>query len=138
MKLLTIALCASILMSSNCKKPTVVDIPQDLLVQILTAGEWSITEYKLNGVDKTTDFAGWRVKFYENKTAEAKFNTNVMNTGTWDGNQSSMNFSVSFPSATQPVVLTNGTWHVDQPGTRIVVSSQTSGSDVMTMKLYRE
>ena len=137
MKKIAIAISTIILMSASCKDDPPL-VPKDLLEQILTDGEWSVTDYKLNGVDKTPDFAGWRFKYYTSKVVEAKFNTNVMNSGTWEGNQSTMNFSANFPSPAHPVTLVNGTWHVDQPGTRIVIASQTSGTDVKTMKLYRE
>ena len=114
-------------MSASCK-PEIPAVPEDILVALLTDGEWSVTEYKLNGVDKTTDFAGWRVKF----------NTAVMTSGTWDASQALQTFNINFATAGAPMSLANGTWHVDQPGTRIVISSQTSGTDVKTMKLYRE
>ncbi len=137
MKNIIIAIGSIVLMSASCK-PEIPVVPEDLLVQLLTDGEWSVTEYKLNGVDKTPEFAGWRVKFYSGKTADAKFNTVVMTSGTWDASQSAQTFNINFPTAGAPMNQSNGTWHVDQPGTRIVVSSQISGTDVKTMKLYRE
>ena len=137
MKNIFFAVGSILLMAASCKRE-IPAVPEDLLVKVLTEGEWSVTEYKINGVDKTPDFAGWRVKFYSTKTADAKFNTTVRSSGTWDASQTSQTFTINFPTAGQPMSLSNGTWHVDQPGTRVVVSSQTVGTDVKIMKLYRE
>ena len=138
MKKIAIALSFISILSAACgdKVPSVV--PEDLLVKILTDGEWSVTDYKLNGTDRTPEFSGWRFKYYNTNVVDAKFNGSVTNSGSWSGNQSDMNFSANFPSAPSPVNLVNGTWHVDQPGTRIVVASQTVGSETRVMKLYRE
>ncbi|MBC7874390.1 MAG: hypothetical protein H7Y01_10360 [Ferruginibacter sp.] len=137
MKKFAIILCAMIMMSASCKKnpPT---IPEDLVIQIITTGEWSVTDFKLNGNNLTLDFAGWRFKYFENKTVDAKFNGNVMNTGTWDGSQSTMTTTANFPGAAHPVTLVTGTWSFVPSGSRVVEASQTIGADVKTMKLYRE
>jgi hypothetical protein len=137
MKNIAIALLASVLMSGNCT-PDPPDVPEDLLIQIMTDGEWSVTEYKLNGVDKLTEFAGWRFKYYANKTVDAKYSGSVVTSGTWDGSSSSMTMTALFPAATHPVTLVTGTWQITSPGTRVVAATQTSGTDVKTMKLYRE
>ena len=137
MKKLVIALSAIVLMSGNCVKDPPF-VPDDLLIQILTDGEWSITEFKYNGDDSTQKFAGWRFKYHASKSVDAKYATVVMQTGTWDGNQSAMTFSANFPSATSPVTLVNGSWNVTTPGTRVVTATQTVGSVQKTMKLYRE
>jgi hypothetical protein len=138
MKRIAILICFISLISAGCNDKIPDVIPEDLLVKVLTDGHWSVTDYKLNGVDKTADFAGWRFKYYDNTVVEASFNTVVMSTGTWEGSQATMKFSANFPGATAPVTLVNGTWTVDQPGTRVVVASQTVGTDTKVMKLYRE
>ena len=138
MKKIAIALSFITIFSVACGDKVPAVIPEDLLVKVLTDGEWSVTDYKLNGVDRTPEFAGWRFKYYNTNVIEAKLNGTVNNTGTWQGNQSDMNFSASFQGATDPVTLVNGTWHIDQPGTRIVVASQTVGTESRVMKLYRE
>jgi hypothetical protein len=137
MKNIAIAILASVLMSGNCT-PSPPDVPEDLLIQIMTDGEWSVTEYKLNGVDITPDFYGWRFKYFANKTVDAKFNSSLVTSGTWDGSSSSMTMTALFPGSTNPVTRVVGTWQVTSPGTRVVAASQTSGTDVKTMKLYRE
>ncbi len=139
MKKIAFAVSVCFLMSASCKPGDKPVIPEDLMVQILTEGEWTVTDYKLNGVDHTTEFSGWRFKYYSNKTMEAKFNGSVVTTGTWDGSQSTMTFTNMFASTTTaPLPLASGTWHVDTPGTRTVISSQNNGSETRNMKIYRE
>ena len=138
MKKIAFAFCAMIMMAASCKKNPPA-VPEDLLIKILTEGEWAVTDFKLNGNNITTDFAGRRFKYKDNpKIVEAKFNGNVTNTGTWDGSQSTMTASANFPGATHPVVLVNGTWNLVPVSSRIVEASQTVGSEIKTMKLYRE
>lgn len=132
-----LSLLATMYISCGDKPPDIL-IPDDLLEQILTDGEWSVTDYKINGTDRTPEFYGWRFKFHTSKVVDAKFNTNIMSSGNWDGDQSTMKFSASFTNPSPPVTLVNGTWNVDQPGTRIVVASQTVGTENRVMKLYRE
>ena len=138
MKKIALALSFIALISASCGDEIPAVIPEDLLVKVLTDGEWSVTDFKVNGTDHTQEFAGWRFKYYNNNVVDAKLNGTVNNSGSWTGSQSDMNFSATFPGAAAPVTLVNGTWHVDQPGTRIVVASQTVGSENRVMKLYRE
>lgn len=126
-----------LLVGCDCNKPPTI-IPEDLLVKVLTEGEWSITNFTMNSTNYTQDYAGWRVKFHSNKTADAKFNAAVVYTGTWDGSQSTMTFTCNFPGATLPISRVIGTWNVIPSGSRIVDGTQTVGTDVKTMKLYRE
>jgi len=136
MKNVIIVLFTCLLMSASCK-PDPADLPEDLIIQLMTNGEWSVIDFKLNGVDKTPDFAAYRFKYYSDKTVNARYDTSTF-PGTWDGSTSTMTTSNNFPTAIYPITLVNGTWRVDSPGTRIVKTSQISGSDVKTMKLYRE
>ncbi len=137
MKIIAVFICATILMAANCKKNPPI-IPEDLVIKTLTDGEWSVTDFKLNGTNLTADFAGRRFKYYANKTIEAKFNGNVTNTGTWDGSQNTMTSTVNFPGAVNPVALVTGTWTFVPTSSRVVDASQNVGGDVKTMRLYRE
>src|SRR5687768_3218217 len=97
---------------SGCKK-AIQNIQQDLVIQAMTDGEWAITSFTQNGADITSDFSGYRFKYYSNKTVDAKLNGSLVKTGTWDGNASTMTTSANFSNAMHPLVLINGSWHID-------------------------
>lgn len=139
MKNIAIILCTMIMMAASCKKNSpAAPVPEDLVIQILIQGEWSVIDYTHNGNNMTPDFAGWRFKYYANKTVDAKLYGNVMNTGTWDGSQATMIASANFPGASHPVILVNGNWSFTPVSSRIVDFRQTVGPDTKTMRIYRE
>ena len=137
-KILVLAYSTILLAGCDCTPDPPPAVVEDLLVQIMTEGEWSITNFTQNSTVHTPEYGGWRFKFYDNKTVEAKFNTSVVYTGTWDGNANSMTFTANFPGAATPVDRIIGTWNVSASGSRIVDATMTVGTTVKVMKLYRE
>ena len=137
MKKLAVFILASMLIGSSCKKK-IVEQQKDLLVQIMTDGLWSVTLMTVNTTDYTADFAGYRFKFYENKSVDASFNGSFVKAGTWDANASTMTTSSNFVGASHPIMLVNGNWNITRSGSRFVEATQTNGTEVKNMKLYRE
>ena len=121
----------------SCKK-TIQQIQQDLVLKAMTDGEWAITRFTQNGNDITSDFTGYRFKYYENKTVDAKLNGLVQKTGNWDGSASTMTTWANFDNATHPLVLINGSWHIDRNSWIYVEATQTNGSEVKTMRLDKQ
>ncbi len=138
MKKVAIFIFASILLSASCSKKKVEEVKEDLLIQILTDGQWSVTLLTVNTTDYTPAFAGYRFKFYENKNVDATNNGVFEKTGTWDASSASMTTSSNFPGSPNPLALLNGTWNISSASSRIVQATQTVGTDVKSVKLYRE
>ena len=138
MKKVAIFIFASILLSASCSKKKVEEVKADLLIQILTDGQWTVTLLTVNTTDHTPAFAGHRFKFYENRTVDATNNGILEKTGTWDASSTSMTTSSNFVGATHPLILLNGTWNITQSSSRIVKATQTNGTEVKTVNLYRE
>ncbi len=136
MKKLTIIFIIAILLT-GCKK-TIEKIQQDLVIQAMTDGQWAITSFTLNGTTITTDFTNYRFKYYSNKTVDAINNGSVEKTGTWDGNASTMTTSANFTAAAYPLSLINGNWLITRNSWTYVEATQTSGSDVKTMRLDKQ
>lgn len=136
-KLIFISYSLLLIAGCDCKKPPPA-IVEDLLVQIMTEGEWSITNFVQSSTNYTPEYAGWRFKFYSNKTVDAKLNGTLTYTGTWDGSSSSMTFTASLPGAATPIDRIIGTWNVTASGSRVVDATMTVGAVVKLMKLYRE
>ena len=133
MKRITFVLLTLFIFSS-CKK-TVDDAKEDLVIQAMTNGEWVITKFTLNGTTITSDFSGYKFKYYSNKTVDAIKNGTVEKTGTWDGNSSTMTTWANFTGASYPLTLINGSWHIDRNSWIYVEASQTVGTETKTMRL---
>jgi len=122
---------------SGCKK-SIEKIQEDMVIKAMTDGVWKVTSFTLNSTDITSDFTNYRFKYYSNKTVDAINNGIVENTGTWDGNASTMTTSASFNSPAYPLSLINGNWHIDNNSWTFVVASQTAGSDTKIMRLDKQ
>lgn len=123
----------------SCKK-TVENIQEDLVIKAMTDGHWKITNFRLNGTDITADFANYKFKYHSDKTVDAITinNGNIERTGQWDGNASNNTTWANFAGAPYPLVLINGTWHIDRNSWIYVEASQTVGSDTRIMRLDKE
>ena len=113
-------------------------IQEDLIVKALTDGQWAVTSFTLNNADITADFAGYRFKYYSNKTVDAIKNGVLEKTGTYDGNASARTTSANFPSATYPLTLINGTWNIVDNSFTFVIATQTSGGNSKTLRLDKQ
>ncbi|HEV7780035.1 MAG TPA: hypothetical protein VGO58_02160 [Chitinophagaceae bacterium] len=133
-----IAAFALIILLTGCKK-TKEAIQEDLVIKAMTDGKWKVSIFTLNGINITADFAPYRFKYYSNKTVDAINNTTVERTGSWDGDASNMTTSAQFTGATYPLILINGSWHIDRNSWTYVEASQTiPGGDTKTMRLDKE
>ena len=121
-------------LTAGCKK-TIEKIQEDLVVQAMTDGQWSVTVFTRNGNNITADFVSYKFKYYSDKTVDAINNGTVEKKGTWDGNAGTMTTSASFTGASYPLNLINGNWHIDNNSWTFVEASQTNGSETKTMRL---
>ena len=131
-KLIALFLLFAVL--AGCKK-TVEKIQEDLIIKAMTDGQWAITSFTLNSTNITADFSTYKFQYYSNKTVDAIKSGTVEKRGTWDGNATTMTTSASFPSATYPLTLINGTWNITNTSWTYVVATQTNGSENKTMRL---
>ena len=129
-----IIIILSLIVFASCKK-TVDNVKEDLVVKAMTDGEWTLTKFTMNGMDITTDFSGYKFKYYSDKTVDAIKNNILEKKGTWDGNSSSMTTWANFTGASYPLNLINGSWHIDRNSWIYVEASQTIGTDTKTMRL---
>jgi hypothetical protein len=132
-----IAIASLFILFAGCKK-TVENIQEDLVIKAMTDGQWVITNFTLNGTSITSDFAGYRFKYYSNKTVDAINNGITERTGNWDGDAATMTTSASFNGANYPLVLINGSWHITRNSWTYVEATQTVGSDTKIMRLDKQ
>ena len=122
---------------AGCKK-TVEQVVGDAILQAMTDGQWAITSFTQNGTDITSSFAGYKFKYYSNKTVDATKNGTLEMTGTWDGDATTMTTSANFSGATNPLSLVNGTWHINNNSWTYIAVTQTNGSETKTMRLDKQ
>ncbi len=120
----------------GCKKKT--EILEDLVVQAMTTGQWKITSFQENGVDRTADFSPYRFKYNTDNTVNAIKNGAIEKTGTWNGNASTMSIVAEFPNATQPLLIINGTWNITRNGWSFVEANISQSGTLKTLRLDRE
>jgi len=135
MKRLYIVLFA-VLALTGCKK-AIEKIAEDMVIKAMTDGQWIITSFTQNGNDITTDFTGYKFKYYENRTVDAIKNDILERTGTWNGDAATMTTSANFTGAPNPIALINGSWKITNSTWTTVEANQTNGTEVKTLKLKK-
>ena len=126
-----------IVLFAGCKKTT-ENVQQALVILAMTDGQWAVTSFTQNGTNITTDFAGYKFKYYSNKTVDAIKNGTVEKTGTWDGDAASMTTWANFTSPPYPLDLINGSWHIDRNSWIYVEATQVVGTETRTMRLDKQ
>ncbi|MBK5270900.1 MAG: hypothetical protein JJE22_07790 [Bacteroidia bacterium] len=122
---------------NGCKK-AIENIQQDIVIKAMTDGEWVVTSFTINGTNISADFSSYKFKYYSNKTVDAVKNGSIEKTGNWDGNANTMTTSANFSNAVYPLILINGSWHIDNNSWTYVLASQSSGADTKTMRLDKQ
>jgi hypothetical protein len=125
-------LAASLL--TGCKK-AIEEKKADLVIQAMTNGQWIITNFVHNGTIITTDFYGYKFQYYSDKTVDALKNGLLEKKGTWDGDASTMTTWANFTDVTNPLLLINGSWNIENSGWTHVVASQNINGETKTMRL---
>lgn len=133
----TLLLLVSLTSLTGCKK-IIEKKKEDALVKAMVDGQWAITSFVHNGNNITTDFAGYKFQYYEDKTVDAIKNGNVETTGDWDGDVSTMTTWASFTGVSAPLSHINGSWHIDDSGWTYVVATQSTTSDTKVMRLDKQ
>ncbi|MBI1341459.1 MAG: hypothetical protein GC171_00855 [Terrimonas sp.] len=122
------------MLATGCKK-TAEKVSDDLIVQAMTSGQWVMTSFIDNGIDRTSDFSAYKFQFYSNKTVSAIRNGAVENTGTWDGSTATQSIWAGFTGASNPINLISGTWVITNNSWTFVEARKTEGADVKTLRL---
>ena len=121
-KFLSILLFFVLVSATSCKK-AIEAIKEQLVVDAITDGIWTVTKFTETGTNKTSDYTGWEFQYFNNGTSVAKKTGNADVPGNWSGNAADFSFTAGF-TTTPPVPLEKlaGTWTV----TRAVASNKGS------------
>ena len=127
----------SLLLLAGCKK-LIEKKAENAIMKAMTDGQWVITSFISDGSNVTSDFSAYRFQYFDNYTVDAIKNGTVENTGSWDGDVNTMNIMASFPNATNPLLLLNGTWHVTDNSWTYVEATMTVGSTTRSLRLDKQ
>jgi len=119
---------------SSCKK-AIEKKEESIIIAAMTSGQWKITSFVHNSTDITADFSTYKFQYYSNRTVDAFKNGTLEKTGSWDGDPDAMTTFANFPGSVNPLVLLNGTWHIDDNSWTYVKASQTVGGETKIMRL---
>lgn len=122
---------------SSCKKAAEEQL-NDMIIKSMCDGQWVVTSFKENGVDKTADFNGYKFQYYTNKTVDAIKNGVKEITGNWDGNAFEKRTWADFPGNTLPVILLNGDWKISNNTWTYVIASQTNGTQTKSFRIDKQ
>ena len=136
MKNIILAVIGTIILS-GCQK-IIEKKAEDAVMKAMTDGQWVITNFKTNNTDITSDFGGYKFQYHKDYTVDAIKNGTVENTGTWQGDASTMNISATFPAPGHPIDLINGTWHITDNSWTYVIATMTVGSEVRNLRLDKQ
>jgi hypothetical protein len=121
----------------GCKK-IIEKKAENAIMKAMTDGQWVITSFVSDSTNITSDFSAYRFQYFDNYTVDAIKNGTVENTGNWEGDVQAMNISASFPNATNPLILLNGTWHITDNSWTYVEATMTVGSTVRSLRLDKQ
>jgi hypothetical protein len=130
-------MCLALIFAA-CSTKTVEEQQKDLLVQLITNGQWAVTTYTKGTVDRTADFSGYKFQFKDNNTVDAIKNGAVEKTGSWVGNATTRTIQSEFTNAAPALMLLNGTWYVDDSGLTYVKASQTVSGEPRILRLDKQ
>lgn len=114
-----------LLMVCSCKK-AIDNKKQDLLLNLITDGEWVVEKYVEGSTNITGVFNGFSFQFTRDGKVVGR-NQTIVETGTWTGDIANYSITSDFPNSSDPVKKLNGTWKVTDSTTE-TVEAETTGA----------
>lgn len=136
MKALYLLLLSAFIILSGCSK-VIKDQQDDIAVQAIVNGRWTVSLYQKDTVDMTSSFSGFEFQFRDNDKVEAIRNTTVEFTGDWSVSTANRTISANFGGVAEPISLLNGTWNISSTTWTTVEASQTVNGSSRTLHLVK-
>jgi len=111
---------------------------EDMVVNAMVNGQWKVTNFKIDALDVTTDFATYKFQFKTNLTVDAINNGSIEKTGSWNADATAQTITSNFTNAFNPLVLLNGTWQITNNSWTWVEARQTVNNELLTLRLDKQ
>ena len=121
---------------SSCKK-AIEDTKKNILLGMITNGQWYVESFKEADADITDNFTGFLFSFEENGTVTGS-RQNESHSGTWEGVISTYSIISEFPAAGEPLIKLNGTWKVKDSAEDYVLAEKQADSATSVLKLRKK
>lgn len=134
--MIVIILTSSSMCSSDDDNPSSSDVIEQAQTSI-TQNTWKVTNFNEDGVNHTSDFAGYNFTFNANGTVAATNGSNNMN-GTWatGTDDSTPKFILGFSILNGPFEEISEDWRIEKATSTVIdlkhVSGGDGGTDILT------
>jgi hypothetical protein len=129
-------ICCFSVLTTSCVKKLIDETTNDLFVNIMTDGQWKVTNYMEGTTDLTTDYDGWAMKFYSNNTSTSTKGSTIIN-GTWSGGLATNKMTVNASSAIYPIDKLVGTWDIISGTLTVGKFSQNRNGVILKLELTK-
>ncbi len=119
----------------SCSK-IVEEKQKDLLITIMTRGQWHVEEYLEGATPVTDDFNGYNFQFEADGSVIGQKGDSKI-PGTWVGDLTNYSISSSFPSTETPLVKLNGIWKILKTEMDFVEAEMTTGRTKNLLRLRK-
>jgi hypothetical protein len=109
----------------------------DILVSIMTSGEWKVSSMIVGNNDSTALFTGYQYRFNTNNTVDAIKNGSIENTGTWSGDINTRTIIAAFNNPSPSLKLLNATWLITDSSPVFVKAENSSNGITKTLQLVK-
>lgn len=119
----------------SCSK-TVENKKHDVLLQIMTHGQWHVASYTEGTSSVTAAFEGYNFQFDENG-AVTGIKDSISITGTWQADLENYSIISNFPPSAEPVNKLNGSWKIKDSGLDYVEAEMATGQGISKLHLKK-
>jgi DNA-binding transcriptional regulator of glucitol operon len=122
---------------TGCKK-IIEKQKENLVLSIITDGQWTITRFVQAQDTITSQFSGFTFQFNRDYSVEAIRNSLVEEKGTWQGDTETMNITANFSGSNETLKKINGVWHIYQNTLSSVQASQSNPGMEKSLRLDKK
>jgi hypothetical protein len=134
--LIRIVLAASCLIfAASCAK-YVEEKQKDLLISVITKGQWHVEEFLVGNQSVKEEFDGYNFQFQSDGSVLSAHGGATVK-GSWSGDLSNYSIQSNFPSTSDPIVRLNGVWRITDSAVDYVQAEMSNGLVKNTLRLRK-
>jgi hypothetical protein len=119
----------------SCSK-IVEEKQKDLLISVMTRGQWHVEEFLEGTTPVTDDFNGYNFQFEADGSVIGEKGDSKI-PGKWVGDIANYSISSTFPSSSAPLVKLNGVWKILKTELDFVEAEMANGATKNRLRLRK-